>query len=367
MNLRKHLNLATDKVRLYDICQQLAYIDEDIVDYLGGDFMLAHRMRLRYGISCKEWREDTLSSGGKCWVPSELDPEIDAAGNKNIYVNGHLEARMPKNGLYYDQMGHVLEDVEEIEELDGYIAERFEQDEIDYIAEEVNHLYNHTDKAIVFGFGGSIFEQGQIDFNFENFYANLLLEPELMHTYFSKLTDAYLYNLKSVLDLAGDKIDVIHFRDDLGTQIAPQISVETYCNMIKPYHSKMFQFVHENYPNVKCMLHSCGAIFDLLPEIIDAGADLINPQINITGMEPEKLKAAYGDKLMFWGGGADMQIFALNHSLDELREHVEQNIRAFSKNGGYVFTQVHNLQANVSPETVLAIYETAKKYKDALG
>ena len=362
--LIRAIGMPDEQIRVFDVSQQLAWVSPRVADCLGGDFVLAYRMRLRYGISCREWKEDVLPDGTKCLVPSELQPVVDEKGNRNIYVDGKLTARMPKNGHYYDQLGHILIDAQDVSDIELFTVERFRQDEVDFIADEVEQLHAQTDKAIVFGFGGSIFEQGQTDFNFENFYYNLLAEPEMMHAYFSKLTDAYVHNLKQVLDRVGDKIDVIHFRDDLGTQVALQVSAETYRSMIKPYHQRMFRFVHENYPGVYCLLHSCGAIFDLIPDLIDAGVDLLNPvQISAKGMEPKRLKMAYGDRIIFWGGGADLQQFVQNHEPDEIRAHVEANIRVLSPDGGYVFTQVHNFQYDTSPEKVLAIYETAKKYK----
>lgn len=361
--LLEHLGID-EPIYVFDVSQQLAAPSVRVVERLGGDFMLAWRTRLRYGISSRMWKEDVLPNGYPCLVPSELEPVVDEKGDKCIYVNGVLTAKMPKGGHYYDQIAHILCEAQELSDLDGFEPERFLPDEVEDIAQRVTKLYNETNKAIVFGFGGSLFEQGQCDFNFENFYYNLLAEPELMHAYFSKLTDAYVENLKAVLDRVGDMIDVIHFRDDLGTQIAPQISPATYREMIKPYHSKMFRFVHTNYPNVRCLLHSCGAIFDLIPDLIDAGVDILNPvQISASGMDPKRLKQAYGDRLVFWGGGADLQMFVQNHEPEEIRAHVRENILALKENGGYVFTQVHNFQHDIEPEKILAIYDTARQFK----
>lgn len=361
-NLLKYLGIE-EEIRIYDVFQQLAAPSVKVVDFFGGDFMLAHRMRKSFNISCKEWKEDVLFNGAKCLVPSELNPVIDEKGNKNIYVNGVLTARMPKNGHYYDYLAHPLAEVESIDDLANYEPECFLDDEVDYIVNEVNRLFKTTDKAIVLGFGGSVFEQGQTDFGFENFYMNLLSEPEMMHHYFDCLSNAHINGLKRILDRCGDKVDVIHFRDDLGTQEALQISPATYREMIKPYHKRMFDFVHQNYPTAHCLLHSCGAIFDLIPDLIDAGIDILNPvQTSAKGMDANRLKITYGDKVVFWGGGADLQFFVPNHTVEEIKEHVEKNIRALKGTGNYVFTQIHNFQYNIPPEKICAIYEVAKRY-----
>lgn len=364
--LLKYLGIE-ERIKLFDISQQLAAPSLEVVNRLGGDFMLAYRMRLRYGISAKEWKEDVLKDGTKCLVPYTFMPVIDAEGNRNLYMDGKLIARMPKDGFYYDQVSHPLEGVEDVKELEEiFRPEYFQKDEVDYIADEVSHLYRDTDKAIVFGFGGSIFEQGQLDFNYETFYYNLAAEKEIMYAYFEKLTEAYLYNLGQVLSKVGDKVDAIHFRDDLGTQRTLQISVPMYREMIKPFHKKMFDFVHDNYPNIRILLHSCGAIFDVIPDLIDAGVNILNPvQISAKGMVPEKLKKAYGDRLIFWGGGADLQQFVMNHNVQEIKRHVAELIETFNQNGNYIFSQIHNFQHDVPPEKILAIFDTAKQYKNA--
>lgn len=363
--LVKALGLPERPVKVYDIFQQVAAPDPDVIEAMGGDFVQAFRMRLRFGISCKEWKEDVLSDGTACLVPYELKPEKRPDGSKVICVDGVPFAQMPKNGFYYDQIAHPLEECEDEEDLENYIPYRMTQDEIDYIVDEVEQLYEQTDKAIVFGFGGSIFEQAQRDFNFEAFYCNIVSEKDLMHAYFRKMTDAYMYNLKQLLPRIGDKIQVIQFFDDLGTQTSLQISRELYREMIMPYQKEMYDYVHYSCPEVKILLHSCGAIFDVIPDLIEAGVDMLNPvQISAVGMEPQRLKDTYGDRLFFWGGGADLQHFVeKTDDLNAIREHVEGLIQIFAENGGFVFSQVHNFQYDINIDKVLAIYDVAKKYK----
>ena len=137
-----------------------------------------------------------------------------------------------------------------------------------------------------------------------------------------------------------------------------------YREMIKPYHKKIYSYVRENFPKVKVFLHSCGAIHDLIPDLIDAGVQILNPiQISANGMDPKRLKEEFGKDLVFWGGGANMQTFVQTASVEQIRAHVQELIETFAPGGGYVFTQVHNIQADVAPEKVLAIYETAAKYR----
>ena len=138
-----------------------------------------------------------------------------------------------------------------------------------------------------------------------------------------------------------------------------------YRDMVKPYHRQQCRFIHEHYPNIKVLMHCCGAIFDLIPDYIEIGVDLLNPvQISAAGMDPQRLKDTYGDRIMFWGGGADTQSFSRFKTVDDVRRHVDGLVKVFSRGGGYVFSQVHNFQANVEPEKILAVYETARAYKE---
>lgn len=359
-----HIGMADKPVKVYDIFQQVAEIDPEVVDYMGGDFVQAYRMRLRFDISCKQWKASFLADGTPCLVPSEFSPVEDARGNRNIEANGKVIARMPKGGFYFDQVWFPLEGTTEVQELDAFTPYRMRQDDITYIADEVRKLYTTTDKAIVLGFGGSIFEQGQRDFGFEDLYCNLAAEKELMHVYFQKTTDAYLYNLEQLLTAAGEQIDVVQFFDDLGTQGALQISPQMYREMIKPYQKQLYAYIHQNFPHIKVLLHSCGAIFDIIPDLIEIGVNLLNPvQISAVGMDPERLKSTYGGQIIFWGGGADLQNFVAGATVPQIKEHVAGLLNVFAKDGNYIFSQIHNFQHDIPPEKITAIFDTAKQHK----
>ena len=156
-----------------------------------------------------------------------------------------------------------------------------------------------------------------------------------------------------------NRIHVIQLCDDLGTQEALQLSPRLYRDLLKPRQEKLFRFIHE-HSAVKVFLHSCGAIYDILGDLAEIGLDIINPvQISSPNMTPAKLKKEFGKKLVFWGGGCDTQHILPRASLQEIRKHVEENIAAFAPGGGYVFTQVHNIQQEIEAERIIALYETA--------
>ena len=154
----------------------------------------------------------------------------------------------------------------------------------------------------------------------------------------------------------GTYIDVINFGDDLGAQNCPQISPRMYREFFKPRHAMMWARAKQLAP-VKVMLHCCGAVRPLLPDLIDAGLDVINPvQISCRGMDAEGLKRDFGKDLAFWGGGCDTQRILPCGTPDEVRAHVREQVRIMSPGGGFIFQQVHNILANVPPENIIAMY-----------
>ena len=367
-NLLKHLGMEDKPIKIYDLFQFIPIIDIDVINRLGGDFVHAQRPKYRFNMDQKEWIPGTLNDGTPCYYPADYKPILMEDGSKWVEMDGERYARMPKGGLYFDIMRHPLEEVEDIEDLKCIHPAVYMSDEdIDYTVKMVEDLYENTDKAIVLLFAGQMIEQAQRDFNFETFYYNMAAEKELMHAYFRMITDAYMHNLKKILERCGDKIDVVWFCDDVGTQQTLQISIPMWREMIKPYSSELWGYIHENYENIRVLYHSCGAIFDLIPDLIEAGVDLLNPvQISAKGMDPQKLKDTYGKELMFWGGGTDTQSLGDLTTIEAVKENAQHLVEIFAKNGNYVFTQVHNFQADVPPEKIIAIFDTAREYREKL-
>ncbi len=366
--LRRHLGITEGLPKMYDVFQQLAEPETAVLDRLGGDVVQAHRLAPAFGFSIKDWKEMELTGGIRCLVPSKYDPRRNPDGTQDILdANGIVVAHMPSEGLYFDGTVFPMSFIETLEDVEKVTFDTMTEEELDFIEAEVKELYETTDRAILFAFGGNILEAGETMWGFEKFFEYLLIEPEVVHAWLQKLTDSYLYDLQRILPRIAPYIQVVQFGDDLGTQTAPLISKRTYQEMIKPYHQKMFQYVQSNFPDVKVFLHSCGAIFDLIPDLIDAGVQILNPvQISANGMNPVELKKQFGKELVFWGGGANMQQTVLTGSVADIRKEVQELIDIFGKDSGYIFNQVHNIQANVPPEKVLAIYDTALEYRKSL-
>ena len=362
-NLKKKLGLPLETTKLYDIFQQLAEPEPEVVDRFGGDVVQIHRLYPAFGIAIDKWKPWKLQDGSPCLAPEGYNPVQNKNGDMDIIdeKTGAVIARMPKDGLYFDLVTRYLSEIDyDDAELDRIMQPAVMTDkELDFIQAECVEA-RKTSKATLFAFGGNIFEAGQSEFGYERFYCDLATEKEFMHHYFNKLTDDYITQLERLFGRVGQDIDIIQFGDDLGTQINPQISPEMYCEMIQPYHARMYGYVHKNFPNTKVFLHSCGAISALIPHLIEAGVEILNPvQITARDMDPLMLKCEFGRKLTFWGGGARMQTTAENGSVQDLYNEARELIDIFSPGGGYVFNQVHNILASVQPEKVIAIYQAA--------
>lgn len=361
--LKEHLHLTDTPTKLYDIYQQLAEPSPEISKRFHADVVQVHRLNPAFGIPIKKWKDGVLPDGSKCIVPFDLNPVLNEHGDQLIINGNTVIAKMPNGGIYYDSVFHPYQDCKSFEDIDKIPLYHITEEELDFLEEQAKFYYEKTDKAILASFGGNIIEAGEDDWGFENFLILLSAEKELAHYYANRLTDNYMINLEKFLGRIGKYIDVIQFGDDLGVQDGTLISKRMYQKMIKPYHQRQFQWVRKNYPKVKVFFHSCGSVINLIPDLIEAGVEVLNPiQLSAAGMDPVVLKREFGKDLVFWGGGIDTQQTLTNCKVEEIEAEVKRLIDIFKVGGGFVFTQVHNIQANISSEKVIAVYDSAYKH-----
>jgi uroporphyrinogen-III decarboxylase len=194
-------------------------------------------------------------------------------------------------------------------------------------------------------------------------YMSTLTRPDFIKELYDKQTDIAIENLKQLFTVLGDKIDAVFIcGTDFGTQNSTFCSPETYNNLWLPYYKKVNDWIHQN-TTWKTFKHSCGAVEPFISLFVDSGFDIINPvQINATGMEPQNLKNKYGDKIVFWGGGVDTQGSFAFGTPQEVKDQVKRECEILNKNGGFVFNTVHNIQANVPFENVVAMLEALKEF-----
>ncbi len=201
----------------------------------------------------------------------------------------------------------------------------------------------------------------------EQWMRTLATEPDYVRALYAKLVDAWLDNLRAFHAAVGDRVQVLQICDDFGTQRAPFLSERLFRALVQPAYARGLAWVHA-HTRWKVMLHSDGAIFPLLPAIIEMGVDILNPvQTTAAGMEPRRLKDTFGDRLAFWGGACDPQRTLAFGTPAEVRREALANLEVFSRGGGYVFAPVHNIQANVPPENIVALLDAVREFSGAGG
>jgi len=369
--LREFLGLPTRPIRIYDIVQQMAIVDDDLLDLFGVDTIELGRA---FAKEDRWWHDWVLPDGTPCQVPVWITPERDGARWVLRSAGGRIIAQMPDGALYFEQTYFpFLDGIEDFAALPdafaesmwtglasppGPIAEGPEGARV--FVEGAKTLRANTDRAILGLFGGNLLEIGQFMYRNDNFFMLLAGEPERAHDFLEHLVEHHLRNLETYLAKVGPYIDIIVFGDDLGMQTGPQLSPAMYREFFKPRHARMWKRAKE-LAGVKVMLHCCGGVRELLPDLIEAGLDAINPvQISCRGMDAAGLKRDFGDRLTFWGGGCDTREMLSRGTPDAIRAHVRNQIRALQAGGGFVFQQVHNILADVPPANVVAMFEAVR-------
>jgi uroporphyrinogen decarboxylase len=362
--LRSFLGLPSRPIRLQEPIQQIAIVDEDVLDLFSVDTIELGRA---FALDEKDWADWVLPDGTPCKIPVWIRPEREGSRWVVRSESGRITAQMPDGALYFEQTYYPFA---EGKADHGRIAGAFRQcmwgamaappgplasgpDRKKRLAEGARRLRERTERAIVGLFGGNLLEMGQFLYRNDNFFLLMAEDPAATHDFLDNLVEMHLANLEEWLSAVGPYIDVVNFGDDLGMQTGPQMSPAMYRTYFKGRHRRLWRRAKE-IADVKVMLHCCGGVRELLPDLIDAGLDIINPvQISCRGLEARGL----GDAIVFWGGGCDTQTVLSAGTPEEVRSHVRHQIRDLSPGGGFVFQQVHNILADVPPANIRAMFE----------
>ncbi len=367
--LRDYLGLPKKVVRVYDPIQQLAIVDEDVLQLFKVDTIELGRA---FALEDRHWTEWELPDGSPCLMPVWAKPAREGGDWVLRYPVGEL-GRMPEGVWFFEQTFYPFADGDNLDDIQGAmdrcmwflaasppgpITSGAGGDQI--LADGARHLRAQTDRAIIGLFGGNLLETGQMLYRNDNFFMLLAGEPERARRFLEKLLEIHLRNLEWFLRAAGPHIDIILFGDDLGMQSGPQMSTAMYLDFFQPCQRRMWRRVKELMPHLKIMLHCCGGVRELLPGLVEAGLDAINPvQITCRGMDPAGLKQDFGRQLTFWGGGCDTRHILVNGTPAEVRESVRRLVDIWRPGGGFVFQQVHNIMADVPPANIVAMFEAA--------
>jgi uroporphyrinogen decarboxylase len=230
------------------------------------------------------------------------------------------------------------------------------------LRERALHLRENTPYAVVSGISGVVYETCWYLRGLENWFMDMVSQPEFCAALLDQTLKFWMDWFRLFLDEVGDLVDVIMIGDDLAGQTGPLFRPAFYREVVKPRQKKLVQYIRSR-TKAKIWYHTCGACMEYIPDLIDNGIDILNPvQISATGMAPGDLKARFGQQLTFWGGAIDAQHVLPSATPGEVREHVRHNLEAFMPGGGYVFNNVHNIQAGVPPENILALYDAAYEF-----
>jgi uroporphyrinogen decarboxylase len=223
-------------------------------------------------------------------------------------------------------------------------------------------LRESTDRALMIVVGCNLFEWGTFLRRIDNFLMDLAAEPKQVERLLDALMAVHLNTLGKVCEAVGDIADIVRFGDDLGTNTGPFMSPDYYRRFFKPRHAQLCAFVKQ-HSNMHTFLHSCGSIAALLPDLIEAGFEIINPvQTSATDMDPAALKRQFGRDITFWGGGCDTRHVLPKGTPDQVRTHVLEMLDIFTPGGGFVFNTVHNILPDVPPANIVAMYEAIEQF-----
>ena len=379
-NLRKFYGLEAGPVKVIEPYQMLGEVDEELAGLAGTDITGIYGRNNMFGIpQDKRWKEMHTFWGQTVLVPEEFNTTMDNDGSLLIHPQGDTSvkacAKMPASGYFFDAISRqepvndaYLRVEDNLEEF-GLLSDQ----DIAYWKSQFDKVRN-SGKAVIASFGGTAI--GDIALvpglnlkhpkgirDVAEWYMSTVMRTDYLHNIFEKQTEIAISNLELLFRNGGDVVDVVFIcGTDFGTQVSTFCSGETFEELYAPYYRKMNDWIHIN-TNWKTFKHSCGAVEPFISRFIGCGFDILNPvQISAAGMDPKNLKAKYGNDITFWGGGVDTQKVLAFGSPGEVRDQVLENCEIFGKNGGFVFNTVHNIQANVPVENIVAIINALKEY-----
>ena len=230
------------------------------------------------------------------------------------------------------------------------------------LRERAMMLRKETPYAVVTGISGVVYEICWYLRGLEQWFMDMLLQPSFCEALMEQTLKFWLDWFKGFLDEVGDIVDVIMIGDDLAGQSGPLFNPEFYRKVVKPRHKKLVQYIRSR-TNAKIWYHTCGSCMTYIPELIDNGVDILNPvQITAKNMDPQELKNKFGKKIVFWGGGCDSQKTLPFGTPQEVENDVRHNVEILKAGGGYVFNNIHNIQAGVPAENIVAMFDAAYKF-----
>jgi len=334
-----------DEVAILDPVQQLARPCEELLERFHVDvrYVVAH------GPEGFQGSIEQSTRSGRLW--HDLRDEFGVVWS------------MPDNRpLYMDISRHPLANATLADLADYPFPKGDDPTRFIGLREQAQTLRRETPYALSTGIGGVVYETCWYLRGLERWFMDTIENPAFCEALLDKTLEFWLGYYREFMKEIGDLVDVVMIGDDLGGQSGPLFSPKFYRSIVKPRQKKLVQHI-KHLTGAKIWYHTCGSVRQLIPDLLDNGIDILNPvQISATDMAPRDLKADFGDKLTFWGGGIDTQRVLSFARPEEVTEHVCRNLEVFKPGGGYVFNSVHNIQAGVPPENIVAMFAAAYEH-----
>lgn len=325
---------SEDRLLMEDF--QISLVDESVLEFLGTDTrgVPAHQCFPKQIISEREF--------------------IDHFG---------IHFKMPDNELYYDMVAHPLQNMADLEEIRDYQwPDPIVPDAVKGCRERAQKLKSENRYAIVGDIVDSgIFEPAHYLRGFQNFLTDMLSDEDIVHYLMEHMLQFQCARQEQYLNEVGEYLDIVFVGDDLASAQSLLMSPTLYRELIKPYQKRYFDFI-KSHTKAKLMYHSCGSIVPLIPDLIEIGVDILNPiQVNASKMDTKILKAEYGSQLCFCGAIDTSQVLP-HGSIDDVRREVARRVEDLGPEG-YILTAVHDIQADVPAQNVVAMYRAAKEFE----
>ena len=379
--LRKAIGLEEHPIEITEIFQLLGKIDQDLLDWVGGDVIGINNPFNMFGVPDGPQKPFTMPDGTPTTISAANEYDIGPDGSVYMYPQGNRSVapsgHMPAGGYFFDNINRAPDfDEDELTPREDFKDDfgLMTQETARFLQDKAEKLYKETDYALIGNLGGAglgdsamvpgphlLHPQGIR--KFEDFLMAHMLYPEYLKEIFEMQTETMLKNLEIYRQAMGDKIQICWISGtDFGTQNGEFFSRDIFCDIYKPFYKRINDWVHTN-TNWKTFYHCCGSIVNYLDDFVDMGVDILNPvQVSAKGMDPHMLKEKYGDKLVFWGGGVDTQHTLPFGTPEEVRQQVLERLEIFSRDGGYVFNPIHNVVGRTPVENLIAMYEAVREF-----
>jgi hypothetical protein len=376
--LRDYYGLEKRTPKVFEVGQMLGWVEDDLREAMGIDTVGVLGPKTGYGFPLDNWKPFRMYDGLDILVPGSFNTTVDENGDTLLYPQGDLSAppsgRMPSGGYFFDAIVRQPEiDEDKLDPKDNLEEYGLMSDEdVTWYKNQI-HAVAQTGKAVVIKGGSGLGDIATIPGaslkhpkgirDITEWYISTRTRKDYVRAMFEGQVEILIENFKRIHAVAGDLVDVLYLcGTDFGTQKSTFCSAATFSDLWMPYYQKLTGWIHAN-TQWKVFKHSCGAVEKLIEVFIEAGFDILNPvQITAAGMDPATIKAKYGDRITFWGGGVDTQHTLAFGTPADVREQVLRHLDIFSKGGGYVFNSVHNVQARTPVANIVAMVEAVKEF-----